>query len=975
MLVQSRGRYTLTFFTPAFSHSRLPLPFAGAPSALWMQGTQVWPSVTLNSSSFVAVRSPIVIQIYFSAAVDPEALSANFSAIVIGGNVKWANESSLVAHTSSHYSFEIVPFEAWELRPGSGVSSGDVISIDVPEGIAVAAESTVEGVEEGLPNTAARFSLIYSPRARRRGTPRWHPLAFPRHIGSSVDTAGAGGWVTAVHANLVASTGAVLLTGWKRERVSTCDAGLSGAPLKVGVSFLLDPAHLDALEAQAVALGSSLNLTLPIVALDEAPINATDALYCSGHAPLRDGRKLFAGGSSVRVDSSSPAGVESGLDYARIWDPLSVNFSALTNDPLLPFGQAWHPSLARLPDGRVLMTGGMRDGACASQSAVGAAACFNPALALFNITALDGGASGWQWLLPASASDATALNPGPDDYTRVWVLGSPVLAGGRWRSVAMMGAAGTVVLVDLEASTPDNARFFHPPNGSRPTHTSPAAPTASGSAAAAPCNIGSASVVVSTGELLLVGGCGSSWVDLYNPVSDSWRSLDTGIPRNFASLVLFPDGSVMLLHGENPALDQSAARSGKTQEGDPRYFQVLHPVTLRIDTYPEQEQSLSAGSDGTASIAPFRGLHNTAALLRDGRVLITGGVHHRQRGDTGCEQPTLRLLSPPYFRPFNLSAVANDTTDSDSDPANASTASLPPRLSFDVGVMLNSSWGSPFNASQFAAQFLNGSCAPIFLRVNTTAQIAVRVDSTGSAATSVADLSLRNEPPLDPRLQADGGLWWDSGLRFGGGGLVLLALPSSTHGFDASQRYVSLQYADAESNDTDSWSAGNGEGEQRSNSSAVLPSVRSMVVRVVLPPSPVLSPGEYLLFAVSASGVPSVGMHTRVLSPTEDAATAYVYASPSGFSAPSNNLPYYPISPGDGRGSEASPWDRQNILLMSFLGGAGVLFFLALALWFWRKQSRDGRRADMQHAMRTPAALRMHAMGRTAHQLGFDPLA
>ena len=42
----------------------------------------------------------------------------------------------------------------------------------------------------------------------------------------------------------------------------------------------------------------------------------------------------------------------------------------------------------------------------------------------------------------------------------------------------------------------------------------------------------------------------------------------------------------------------------------------------------------------------FRGYHNMAALMKDGRVLVGGGMDYS--GDVGCEHPNVRLYNPPY---------------------------------------------------------------------------------------------------------------------------------------------------------------------------------------------------------------------------------------------------------------------------------------------------------------------------------------
>jgi hypothetical protein len=108
---------------------------------------------------------------------------------------------------------------------------------------------------------------------------------------------------------------------------------------------------------------------------------------------------------------------------------------------------------------------------------------------------------------------------------------------------------------------------------------------------------------------------------------------------------------------------------------------------------------------------------------------------------------------------------------------------------------------------------------------------------------------------------------------------------------------------------------------------------------------PALIPGEYLLFLVSRSGVPSVGLHTRVLAAEERAETAYSYPPASEFlPTPSNGpVPDPGTIPHPVEGElDGSPWDVQTVLLMSVLGAAGVGFFIGLAIWFYRQQREEG---------------------------------
>jgi hypothetical protein len=115
--------------------------------------------------------------------------------------------------------------------------------------------------------------------------------------------------------------------------------------------------------------------------------------------------------------------------------------------------------------------------------------------------------------------------------------------------------------------------------------------------------------------------------------TDSWRTIDSGISRGVPSCVLLPDGRVLLASGEDYNIDQVRYRH-KDAARDPRYIQIFDPYSDQISTEKTRE-------------GEYRGYHNFAALLKDGRVLVGGGVN--QNGDVGCENPTIRIFSPSYL--------------------------------------------------------------------------------------------------------------------------------------------------------------------------------------------------------------------------------------------------------------------------------------------------------------------------------------
>lgn len=181
-----------------------------------------------------------------------------------------------------------------------------------------------------------------------------------------------------------------------------------------------------------------------------------DALYCSSHTPLRDGR-IFQFGGGRYADISSAFEREWGLDYARIFDPRLGNFTRVA--ATAPLGRAWYPTSALLPDGRVLVAGGFSD--YGTDSCVGNV-CLNSQLNVF-----DPATNAWSVLIDRTAAD-NAIAPGIREYTRIFVLPRAIVAGGLARHVLLMGKAGIVVLLNTDAGTPMSARQYKPPGGARP---------------------------------------------------------------------------------------------------------------------------------------------------------------------------------------------------------------------------------------------------------------------------------------------------------------------------------------------------------------------------------------------------------------------------------------------------------------------------------------------------------------------------
>jgi len=348
--------------------------------------------------------------------------------------------------------------------------------------------------------------------------------------------------------------------------------------------------------------------------------------------PTKNG-VLYTGGARYRDLGIRGQEAEVGITSARMFDYETGAFRRLTSrmkggpvaegiksrpqlGPVDKRGWRWYPTNTRMSDGRVLVTGGFSSLESANQ----AVEIFDPSNETFSMLVQHDDA------VPALRE---AMAPGLKDYTHTILLPEPVpaaSAGGRARQIAMVGWSGRVLLMSTDPGVPAGERFALRPHSARPGVNGGTGLAWDSSAA-----------LLSTGELLMLGGTNDPGLakraDLYNPISDSWAQVDMGIGRRNASTVLLPDGNVLVMGGWN---------EDGILPGDRRMPQVLDPRTKQVTTY-------AAWPDD-----PFeRGYHSFAMLLKDGSVLIGGGISPKVAGaevsSIGCERNDVRIYKPGYL--------------------------------------------------------------------------------------------------------------------------------------------------------------------------------------------------------------------------------------------------------------------------------------------------------------------------------------
>lgn len=477
-----------------------------------------------------------------------------------------------------------------------------------------------------LPVSASIPEGIWSPLVQLRDKTDTWPVGRP-----------ADGWVvTPIHATLMPNSGKVLITGWSRAGVEAC---VQGEKRHNGTSWVLDPEVLKVDQP----------FTLNVQPIDEKGEPKSDVLYCAGHVPLADGRIFHAGGARYEK-LGMPGEIERGINYARIFRPLTEDFERvpqlMTGGPAMYPGDRWYPSATRMPNGSVVVVGGFTEYADTGHLT-------NLSIERFSPQLYDSGQNPWA-VLVTHAESTSDLAADALDYNRAHLLYEPVpaeKAGGRARTLAVVGGVGAVLLMNTEEGVPGPERIFHPANSQRR------------SADNLPLEAGlSTGALVATGEIMIMGGGSDATLprlDLYNPATDSWRTIDTKRGRRQPSSVLLPDGTVLLIHGtgEDTTIPERLV---------PQIFDPLAGTVTDDIRWPE---------------ATDRGVHSFGLLLKDGTILMGGGVATAPKFQIGCEHADLRIYTPPYLRGNRQRPRLTNVT----EPVALTIAGSPVNVTYDGG--------------------------------------------------------------------------------------------------------------------------------------------------------------------------------------------------------------------------------------------------------------------------------------------------
>ncbi|TQM62227.1 galactose oxidase-like domain-containing protein [Humibacillus xanthopallidus] len=344
-----------------------------------------------------------------------------------------------------------------------------------------------------------------------------------------------------------------------------------------------------------------------------------DDLYCAS-ATLDDaGRVVTAGGTRIVSDrATGELRYTLGLPYQTVFD--GTTWQRLPGEMVgrgyLDSAGRWYPTLTRLPDKRMLVTGGLE------LITPNASGTDNR-----SIETLDPH-TGERALVSSHAATPVAIHA--RDYTSVFVLPYAAAAS----DLLMLADSGTPVTTAATANAPWNTL------PRRTAHGTTDQPSWGASSVMLPIRTGAgAGAAYRNGSILVAGGDMVGTYqrsgDVLDPVTGTWGpSVDLGINRHHPDAVVLADGRVLLVAGHD--------MTGATDVERAQYVDPLSRFSV---------------TTGTSASGVIRGYHSVALLLPDGRVLVGGG-RDVVTADS-LEKPTYQIYSPDYLaraRPMIASA-------------------------------------------------------------------------------------------------------------------------------------------------------------------------------------------------------------------------------------------------------------------------------------------------------------------------------
>ncbi|ETX07070.1 galactose oxidase early set domain-containing protein [Candidatus Entotheonella palauensis] len=448
-----------------------------------------------------------------------------------------------------------------------------------------------------------------------------------------------GWWVGLIHATLLPDGKIIATAISRREEKRVFEGGdQANTAGENSVSFVLDPSELRQNPKDTIYVR-------PIREDAEFPEGGApgpgkrDYLFCSGHAPIGNGRILFTGGTQVTNLAQPDRKPEQGLTYARLFDPKVNEFSMVQsrNGEIYRmagdgrYKQMWYNTTIRLPEGKALIFGGFWEGRYDRPYSD------NLGFQIFDPEKLKHDQNPFS-LLVAHEDSVPYLKISETDYAAMVVLPQPLTIAETTYEVAVIAESGHIVLLDVEPSSKKRFHVLtHRPSGNCPHQSGRRV-----------------SFLLSPAgkELIVVGGYKDSDIDcdvsrradFYHLEHHAWYSLDLGIARPFPTTTVLPTGVVLIANGGPIRLPIEK----RQPPGEPGTDITLFPKVTHVQILdPERYYAYDLGpwSDDPSA----RGYHGMALLMKDASVLIGGGLSLDGSYGIGSERPDIRFYEPYYL--------------------------------------------------------------------------------------------------------------------------------------------------------------------------------------------------------------------------------------------------------------------------------------------------------------------------------------
>jgi len=373
------------------------------------------------------------------------------------------------------------------------------------------------------------------------------------------------------------------------------------------------PVYLTTFPAELITDPVPEPVDIPFPGVIQKETRILDTVTCAGHTLTENGDVFVAGGTRFFINDSFPYGMYvNGIDFAGVFSTTSSLWTRYQNMMGIgEFGQAgvrWYPSVTRLGDGRMLVTGGYDQ--------VVPNFMKNASLEVY-----DASTQAWTVVSTHAESPIEIISP---DYTHVFELKDKV--EGRY-DMFFMGGTGKPYYFDFEGIGTDKWKEASAP---RPGYTGNDLNRGSASTFL-PFRLNDGEWGYRNGSILNAGGdhltAQEHSLDVFDPHQNAWIiNMDMGARRHHPSTVLLPDGRILLMSGHD------AGQPSPNLE--PEYVQYLDPANgFSLQT-------------GTVRSPEIRGYHTITALLPDGRVFVGSG---NDDGHPGNEKPNFRYYYPDYM--------------------------------------------------------------------------------------------------------------------------------------------------------------------------------------------------------------------------------------------------------------------------------------------------------------------------------------